>query len=421
MAEPVDTPAEEPAPPAATLPSPLLRVLTRLGAAFTFRDFRNLWTAAFTSAVGTWMQRFAQQWLIFSLTGSAFYLGLDTFVGAVPLLLFTLIGGVTADRYDRRHLLMGSQALQMVCAITLTLLVLTDTVRLPYILALSFTTGLAQAFGGPAFQSLIPALVPRRMLPNAVALNSIQFNLAQSVGPLIGGVVFTTLGLAACFGLNSASFLVVIVVLSLMRVPAPNPATRRPMAEELKGGLLYVRRGGALLTLTILAISTTALGLPLRAFLPVFAGDPATLSQMMTSLGTGAVAGALVVAWLGSFDRMGLTLLAVLGVFGAMIGGFALLPVSPLSYVLLFLAGAALLIVFSLTASLVQLAVPDALRGRVMSIYLMAFRGGMPLGSLASGYLTTFAPTQTVIAANGGLLVLVAVYFLVRSHGVREL
>ena len=218
------------------------------------------------------MQRFAQQWLIFSLTGSAFYLGLDTFVGAVPLLLFTLIGGVTADRYDRRHLLMGSQALQMVCAITLTLLVLTDTVRLPYILALSFTTGLAQAFGGPAFQSLIPALVPRRTLPNAVALNSIQFNLAQSVGPLIGGVVFTTLGLAACFGLNSASFLVVIVVLSLMRVPAPNPATRRPMAEELKGGLLYVRRGGALLALTILAISTTALGLPLRAFLPVFAG-----------------------------------------------------------------------------------------------------------------------------------------------------
>ena len=142
---------------------------------------------------------------------------------------------------------------------------------------------------------------------------------------------------------------------------------------------------------------------------------------MMTSLGTGAVAGALVVAWLGSFDRMGLTLLAVLGVFGAMIGGFALLPVSPLSYIVLFLAGAALLIVFSLTASLVQLAVPDALRGRVMSIYLMAFRGGMPLGSLASGYLTTFAPTQTVIAANGGLLVLVAVYFLVRSHGVREL
>lgn len=422
MAEPLDdSTTEEPAPPAATLPGRLPRALARLGAAFTFREFRNLWTAAFTSAVGTWMQRFAQQWLIFSLTGSAFYLGLDTFVGAAPLLLFTLLGGVTADRYDRRYLLMGSQALQMICAITLTLLVLTDTVRLSYILALSFTTGLAQAFGGPAFQSLIPALVPRGTLPNAVALNSIQFNLAQAVGPFIGGLVFTTLGLVACFGLNSLSFLVVIVVLSLMPAQARSPAARRPLPEELKGGILYVTRGGPLLALTILAISATALGLPLRAFLPVFAEDPATLSRMMTSLGAGAVAGALVVAWLGRFDHMGLTLLWVIGFFGALIAGFALLPVGPLSHLLLFLAGAALLTAFSLTSSLVQLAVPDELRGRVMSIYLMAFRGGMPLGSLVSGYFTTFAPTSAVMAVNGGLLVLVAAWFLVRSHGVREL
>ena len=398
-----------------------MRALLRLGEAFTFPGFRNLWTAAFTSAVGTWMQRFAQQWLVYDLTGSAFYLGLDMFVGNVPLLLFTLIGGVTADRYDRRHMLMASQILQMICALILTALVFTETVRLPYILVLSFTTGLAQAFGGPAFQSLIPALVPRKTLPNAVALNSIQFNLAQSVGPLIGGLVFTTLGLVACFGINSASFLVVIVVLSLLQVSPPNPAQRRPVLEELKGGLTYVGTGGALLALTILAISTTSLGLPIRAFLPVFAGDPNTLSQMMTSLGTGAVVGALVVAWLGSFERMGLALLRVLVVFGGLIAVFALLPVSPLSYLLLFLAGAALLIVFSLTASLVQLNVPDELRGRVMSIYLMAFRGGMPLGSLVSGYLTTFASTQTIIALNGGLLVMVALYFLARSHGIREL
>ncbi len=422
MAEPVTEP--ETAEPVQADASPqgwVVRALLRLGEAFTFPAFRNLWTAAFTSAVGTWMQRFAQQWLIYDLTGSAFYLGLDMFVGNVPLLLFTLIGGVTADRYDRRHMLMASQILQMICALILTALVFTETVRLPYILVLSFTTGLAQAFGGPAFQSLIPALVPRKTLPNAVALNSIQFNLAQSVGPLIGGLVFTTLGLVACFGINSASFLVVIVVLSLLQVSPPNPAQRRPVLEELKGGLTYVGSGGALLALTILAISTTSLGLPIRAFLPVFAGDPNTLSQMMTSLGTGAVVGALVVAWLGSFERMGLALLRVLAAFGGLIAVFALLPISLLSYLLLFLAGAALLIVFSLTASLVQLNVPDELRGRVMSIYLMAFRGGMPLGSLASGYLTTFASTQTIIAVNGGLLVLVALYFLARSHGIREL
>ncbi len=422
MAEPVGEAADSAAAREAARPAGrgLTGALLRLGAAFTFRDFRNLWSAAFTSAVGTWMQRFAQQWLVFDLTGSAFYLGLDTFVGAVPLLLFTLIGGVTADRYDRRHLLMASQAIQMVCAIILTALVLTGTVRVPYILALSFTTGLAQAFGGPAFQSIIPALVPRHTLPNAVALNSIQFNLAQSVGPFLGGLIFTTLGLAACFGLNSVSFLVVIVVLALMQLPSPNRANRRPMAEELKGGLRFVSRG-VFLALTILAACTTSLGLPIRAFLPVFAGDPETLSRMMTCLGIGAVCGALVVAWLGKFARMGATLLWVLGLFGAAITAFALLPITAVSYALLVLAGAALLVVFSLTASLVQLTVPDELRGRVMSVYLMAFRGGMPIGSLASGWLTTILPTATVIAMNGGALVAVAAYFLVRSHGIREL
>ena len=404
-----------------TWPGLLSAALLRLGAAFTYPAFRNLWTAAFTSAAGTWMQRFAQQWLIFELTGSAFYLGLDAFVGAVPLLFFTLIGGVTADRYDRRHLLIASQVVQMAGALVLTLLVLTGSVRLGYILALSFTSGLAQAFGGPAFQSLIPALVPRHTLPNAVALNSIQFNLAQSIGPLVGGLVFTSLGLAACFGLNSVSFLVVIVVLALMRAQPAAQERRRSMAEDLKGGLSYVGQGGALLALTVLAVATTSLGLPLRAFLPVFAGDPETLSRMMTALGSGAVTGALIVARLGRFERMGLTLLQVLALFGLLVAAFASLPVGPWSYLLLFLIGNALLIVFSLTASLVQLTVPDELRGRVMSIYLTAFRGGLPLGSLVSGALTRYAPTGLVVAANAGLLTLVAAYFLVRSHGVREL
>ena len=404
--------------------------LLRIGEAFTYRAFRNVWTAAFTSAVGTWMQRFAQQWLIFDLTKSvptaaAFYLGVDAFAGNVPLLLFTLLGGVVADRYDRRYLLMGSQILQMFCAVTLTALVWTDTVTIPYILSLSFIAGTAQAFGGPSFQSLIPSLVPRKTLPNAIALNSIQFNLAQSIGPLIGGLVLATLGLVGCFGLNGLSFLVVVAALAYVSIPAPTRTDRKPVIEELKGGLRYVGQGGALLSLTVLAIATTSLGLPIRAFLPVFASDPDTLSQMMAAIGTGAVVGALIVAWLGTFNKMGFTLLSVLIVFGGLIATFALVPVGVISYILLFFVGAALLIVFSLTASLVQLTVPDELRGRVMSIYLMAFRGGMPLGSLVSGYVVASIPwatTESVIAVNGLLLALVATYFLVGGHGgVREL
>jgi MFS family permease len=397
------------------------RILRRLAAAFTFPDFRNLWLAAFTSAVGTWMQRFAQQWLILTLTGSAFFLGLDSFLGELPLLLFTLIGGVIADRHDRRQLLIASQTIQMLCALILTGLVFFDVVQIHYILALSFLTGTAQAFGGPAFQSMIPSLVPRSTLPNAVALNSVQFNLAQMVGPLIGGGVLVALGMTVCFGLNSMSFLAVIIVLSLMRFPTPTTDTRQRLMVELKSGLSFVRRQPALLALTVLAMATTTLGVPIRAFLPVFADDAAHLSRMMAVLGGGAVAGAFTVAWLGKFQYMGRTLLIVQVAFGGLVATFASLPITSLSYVILFFAGSTLLVVFALTNSLVQLAVPNELRGRVLSIYMMAFRGGMPLGSLISGYFITLSSEQVVITINGLLLSTVACYFLIRSHGVREL
>ncbi len=424
MAEPVDdTQSTSPDPTEADTAAASAggRILQRLAAAFAFPAFRNLWLAAFTSAVGTWMQRFAQQWLILTLTGSAFFLGLDAFLGELPLLLFTLIGGVIADRHDRRRLLIASQTIQMLCALTLTGLVLFDVVHIRYILALSFLTGVAQAFGGPAFQSMIPSLVPRSTLPNAIALNSVQFNLAQMVGPLIGGGVLVALGMTVCFGINSVSFFAVIVVLSLMRLPAPATDTRQRLVVELRSGLSFVRRQPALLALTGLAMATTTLGVPVRAFLPVFADDAAHLSRMMAALGGGAVAGALTVAWLGKFQHMGRTLLVVQVVFGGLVATFASLPITSASYVILFFAGATLLVVFALTNSLVQLAVPNELRGRVLSIYMMAFRGGMPLGSLVSGYFITLSSEQVVITANGLLLSTVACYFLIRGHGVREL
>jgi MFS family permease len=424
VADPVtDTPANSTDAPDTPPATPLVGsgVLRRLGVAFTFDKFRNLWLAAFTSATGTWVQRFAQQWLILSLTKSSFMLALNTVFAELPLLLFTLFGGVIADRHDRRHLLMGSQALQMACALTLAAIVFFDVTRVRYILALSFIAGVAQAFGGPAFQSLLPSLVPRQHLPNAVALNSIQFNLAQAIGPAIGGVVLVSLGMAACFGLNGLSFLAVIAVLGLMRVPPPAPATRERILTELRGGLRYVRQNRALLALTALSFATTSLALPFRAFLPVFAEDEAHLSLMMTMSGAGAVVGALIVAWLGKFEHMGRTLLLVQLVFGGLVVAFALLPITEVRYVLLFLIGAALLMIFSLTNSLVQLTVPDELRGRVISIYLVAFRGGMPLGSFVSGYFTTHFPTSAVIAVNGLLLSLVAAGFLMGNRQVREL
>jgi predicted MFS family arabinose efflux permease len=294
------------------------------------------------------------------------------------------------------------------------------------ILALSFASGIAQAFGGPAYQSLVPTLVERKDLPNAIALNSIQFNLARVFGPLLAGATLAAFGTAMCFGLNALSFLVVIVALMSLSVKHIRPAERKPILHELKGGLTYVRGEPSIVALTVVASLTTFLGLPLLTFLPVFAreifhGDVGRYVEMMAYSGAGAVVGALVVAWLGKFTHMGLTVLLVQLVFGVLLTAFAISRIGWLSNALLFLAGAALLIVFSMTASLVQLIVPDHLRGRVMSIYMVAFRGGMPLGSLWGGYAATLSSAPYVLAVNGALLSMVALYFLVRSHGIREL
>jgi MFS family permease len=405
---------------------PVQAILRRALAAFAYRDFRVLWFGAFASTVGTWMQKVAQSWLILELTKSAFYLGLDDFLGQLPILLLTLIGGVIADRHDRRHLLIASQYVQMATALTLAALVYWDIVSIWHILTLSFIAGLAQAFGGPAYQSLVPTLVEKKDLPNAIALNSIQFNLARVFGPLLAGATLAAFGTALCFMLNGASFLVVIVALLSLTIKHIPQTERNPILHDLKGGVTYVRSQPAIVALTVLAFLTTFLGLPLLTFLPIFAsdifhGDVGLYSVMMSFSGAGAVVGALVVAWLGRFKHMGLALLLVQLTFGALITAFAMSRILWLSCLLLFFTGAALLIVFSMTASLVQLIVPDHLRGRVVSIYMVAFRGGMPLGSLWGGYAASLSSAPYVLAINGALVALVALYYLLRSHGVREL
>ena len=403
-------------------------VLQRLAAALHYRDFRVLWIGAFTSSIGTWMQRVTQSWLVLTIAGSssAFYLGLDSFLGEAPILLFTLIGGVIADRRDRRQLLLMSQYVQMATAFTLAALVYWDVIQIWHVLTLSVITGVAQAFGGPAYQSLVPSLIDKQHLPNAIALNSIQFNLARVVGPLIAGAALTAFGMAICFGLNGVSFLAVIAALLSLRIRHIPPLTRSPMYKELRGGLSYVRHEPGLAGLTMLAFATTSLGTPLLTFLPLFAqdvfgGGVAQYTQLMACAGAGAVTGALVVAWLGKFKGMGRTLLILQLVFGALILLFAVTRVIWINAVLLFGAGACMVMVFAVLASLVQLIVPDAMRGRVMSIYMVAFRGGMPIGSLVAGYLATLASAPVVLTINGVLMSVVAAWFLLTRPAVRDL
>jgi MFS family permease len=407
----------------------VLQAGRRVAAALAFRDFRLLWFGALLSSIGTWMQKVAQAWLIVTMTGtaSAFFLGLDAFVGELPILLFTLIGGVVADRANRRHLLVISQCVQMLAASTLATLVFTGSIRIWLILLLSFITGVAQAFGGPAYQSLIPSLVPKDRLPNAIALNSIQFNLARVIGPLIAGAALAAFGMVACFGLNGVSFLFVIAAILALHVSHTPVATTERMRDQLAGGLRFVRHHAQLVTLTSLGFISAFLGLPLLTFLPiitkdVFQQDVGLYTQFMTLAGAGAVAGALTVAWVGRHRHMGRLLLIMQASLGLTTIAFSLSQTVWLSQLLLFLGGAMLVTCFSLTTSLVQLLAPHELRGRVVSIYMVAFRGGSPLGGLISGWLATaVGSTPVVLAINGGLLTIVALAVLSRGHGLREI
>ena len=435
MADTAPLPVEAPPAPEAVTSVPFgSKTLQRMLAAFTYRDFRVQWFGACTSSIGTWTQSAAQNWMVLSLTGSAFFLGLDTFLQQLPIMLFTLIGGVLADRRDRRRTLLTSQYIQITTATTLGLLVYFDVARIWHILVLSFVTGLAQAFGGPAYQALIPSLVQNKDLPNAIAFNSIQVNVARVLGPLVFGATIAAFArwgfsdqqaMAACFLLNALSFLVVIYTLMSLHVKHIPPVAVQRMRDEMRTGLSYVRHNGTLIAMTILAAATTFLGFAMLTFLPlftqrVFHEGAATYSRLLAFSGAGSVAGALVVAWLGKFRRMGLTALLVQVVYGFLIVAFGLSREVWLSELLLFGTGAAMMVVFSTITSLVQLIAPNEMRGRVMSIYMLAFRGGMPLGSLVTGYLAIFISAPTIIALNGALLVIVAAYFLVANHGVRD-
>jgi len=401
-------------------------LVRRVFKAFEYRDFRLMWIGACTSSIGTWMQKLAQSWLVLQLSGSSFLLGLDTFLGEIPIFLFSLIGGVVADRRDRRHLLVASQLLQMSCAFTLTLLLAFDMVRVWHILILSFVTGLAQAFGGPAYQALIPRLVQPVDLPNAIALNSIQFNLARIIGPALGGIAMAKLGATWCFGLNGLSFIAVIISLLMLHERYVPAETRQSMLESMKEGIRFIRRQGAMESLIGLAFLMTMLGIPLVVFLPVFVKEvfrsgADTYSLLLSVSGAGSVGGALLVAAVGHIRQKGKFTLLTLIALGVLMVGFSFSSSLWFSCLMLFLSGAALVACFAMISSLVQLITSDDMRGRVMSVYNVAFRGGMPIGSLATGALIPMFSAPAVIGANGALLALMGVYFLVLHRRVSSL
>jgi predicted MFS family arabinose efflux permease len=354
------------------------------------------------------MQNLAQAWLVYDISGSAFYLGLDAFLAQVPIILFSLFGGVFADRTSRRKILLISQYIQMTDA----------CLRHVWpILMLSFVTGTAQSFGGPAYSALVPTLVEPDDLPNAIALNSIQFNLARIIGPVLGGIALKTLGATWCFGINGVSFVAVIISLYLIRVrfdPKPNGES---VIASMKSGFAFIRERDPMVPLIFLAFSITAIGFPAIAFLPVFAravfhSGSNAYSGLLASSGLGSVTGALIIAAMSRKKNLGRPALTMLAILGVTTTCFAVSRNVVVSCLFLFLSGASMMCVFALLISMVQLITPDDIRGRVMSVYNVAFRGGMPVGSILIGAIIQRHSAPPVIAVNGLLLILLASYFL---------
>ena len=386
--------------------------------AFRHRDFRLMWIGACVSTTGTFVQQFAQSWLVYDLTKNPFYLGLDLFLGQFPIMLFSLFGGVFADRLDRTKMLLYSQYIQMTCAFVLAALFFSHTVRVWQILALSFIVGCGQSFGGPAYSALLPTLVKGEDLSNAIAMNSIQFNLARVLGPMLGGLAYTALGATWCFTLNGVSYIAVILSLFMIQVKFVPPKSRESVMNSMSEGIRFIRQREGLAPLVVLAFCTTLLGFSLTGFLPVivqtiFHKGPQTFELLLVFSGAGSIAGALIVAAMERLKGLGHVVLLTLAALGAATAGFALSRWLPLSCVLIFFAGAAIMGSASLMLSLVQLIVSDQMRGRVMSVYNLAFRAGMPLGSLALGKLIPIFGVSWALAGSGGILIGVSLYFLV--------
>jgi predicted MFS family arabinose efflux permease len=398
----------------------------RIFKAFQYRDFRLMWVGACASSIGTWMQIVAQGWLIYRLSHSSFLLGLDQFLAGLPIFLLSPLGGVIADRKERRKILTISQYIQMASAGILTVLVALGLTHVWPILCLSFVSGVAQAFGGPAYSALIPTLVEKEDMPNAIALNSIQFNLAVTVGPALAGITLARLGEKWCFGLNALSFVAPIISLSMISARFLPVATKESMYTSLAQGIRFLLRHGSMVGLIVLAFLMTFLSMPMRTYIPVFVKDifhrgPATYGNLLSLMGVGSICGSLAVASLGNIAKKGRFALAMMIFLGLGIVGFSLSKRLPLSYAMLLLVGASMMAVFATVTSLVQLITTNEMRGRVMSVYNWAFRGGMPMGNIVSGWMVPMFTAPIVLAVNGLLLILVAGYFLVIQRRVAAL
>lgn len=379
--------------------------------ALRHRTFRVYWTGMLASLVGTWMQSTAQSFLVYELTGSALRTGLVVFAFSLPSLLLTLPGGAMADRYDRRRLLLLVQAAYMLSAAALAALTFAGAVRYEHVVAFAFWNGVLMAVDAPTRQALVPSLVGREDMANAIALNSAAFNGSRIFGPALAGFVYQAFGPAWCFAANALSYLAVIIPMGRVRLPhKPAPAASEgTMLQQMLDGVRYVRGHRTVRAMLLLLAAVGTFGFAWMVVMPAFAvrvlkGGPAENGLLLTAVGVGATVGALAVAAArvtppGRFvlgcavlSGLGLAAFSATGTLAAAAAGIAL-------------TGFFLIAYMSATNATIQSLVEDRYRGRVMSLYTLALIGSGPLGSLFSGWLADALGVTVSLAINGALVV----------------
>ena len=376
-------------------------------------NYRLWFSGQVVSLAGTWMQSTAQGYLIYQLTGSPAYLGLVGFMGGLPAWLFTLYGGVVADRFSRRTLLVLTQIAMLVLAFILAALTFSNVIQPWHIIVLAFLLGVANAFDAPARIAFVTELVSREDITNAIALNSTMFTFATVVGPAVAGLTYAALGPAWCFTLNGISFIALIIALLFMRIkPIVQPSHRATVMTDLKEGLHYVFSNSLILSLTGSIGLVSVFGIGMLTLLPAWAtdilhGDVTTNGLLVAARGLGSLVSALMLAYLGSRKYRGK--LWMLGAFTmpVMLFIFAWIRWLPLALVTLVGVGWSFMMIMNNSNAMMQSAVPDHLRGRVMSVYTLIFFGAMPLGSLFAGFFAQkFGEPLTFMISAAVLMVL---------------
>jgi len=388
--------------------------------ALHYRDFRYFILGQLISLSGTWMQSVAQGWLVYSLTKSPFYLGVVAAAGSLPILFFSLLGGIVADRFMKRNLLLVTQALSIIPALLLGILTDLHLITVWQVALLAMLLGTVNAFDIPTRQAFFVEIVGREHILNAIAMHSAAFHSARIIGPVIAGMAIAYISLPACFYLNAASFLAIIFALSRMKAKGAIKTGSEGFLRELTEGIRFIKSKPEIYRLILLIAVFSLIGLPYISFLPVFVVEvlkagPEGLGFLVGATGAGSLSAALMLAFRGGV-REEIRFLFVTSIsFSLSLFVFSLSKTFPLSMVALFFAGWGMVSFLATSNSLIQLSVPDRLRGRVMSVYTIVFLGFTPIGNSLIGTLADAIGTVDAVGISAIICTIASIIFL-KAH-----